>query len=55
MKKLVTILSVAATVAGSLAWLEEHSRRPGSELLAVQLKKDHVLLGMFAGLLTLVG
>jgi len=55
MKRLVVALGVASTITGVLAWIEEHNRRPGAELLALQFKKEHALLGAAAGILTLIG
>lgn len=55
MKKLIVALGVASTITGVLAWIEEHNRRPGAELLAIQFKKEHALLGVAVGVLTLIG
>ena len=55
MKRLVVALGVASTITGVLAWIEEHNRRPGAELLALQFKKEHALLGAAVGILTLIG
>ncbi len=49
MKKLIVALGVASTITGVLAWIEEHNRRPGAELLAIQFKKEHALLGVAVG------
>lgn len=55
MKRLAIALGVASTITGVLAWIEDHNRRPGAELLALQFKKEHALLGAAAGILTLIG
>lgn len=55
MKHIVAALSVAGSVAGFLAWFEEHSNRPGAQVLAFQLTKEHAWLGMIAGMLVLIG
>jgi hypothetical protein len=55
MKRVIFAVGVASTITGVLAWIEEHNRRPGAELLALQFKKEHALLGAVAGILTLIG
>lgn len=53
--RLVSALSVAATVTGALAWCEAQSNSPGGKILAVQFKKEHAFFGVCMGILMLVG
>lgn len=54
MKKVLAALSIASSVTGFLAWIEEHNSRPGAKALAVQFKKEHAWIGAFAGVLVLL-
>ena len=54
MKRISTALGVASTITVVFAWIEEHNRRPGADLLALQFKREHALIGVALGLFTLI-
>lgn len=55
MKRIILAVGFASTITGVLAWLEERRQRPGADLLALQFKKEHAMLGVAFGILTLLG
>jgi hypothetical protein len=51
MKTIMTALTVASSVTGFLALAEAQSKRQGAEAIALQFKKEHMWIGVFAGIL----